>query len=764
MYTKILIWIGILSILIIGVTFSGCFTQEESHSNRDKNSLTSLSQVKVAVVYQSISDYQTIEVMTNGKYKRTLEDVVSIFKETNTDFVFRVFWRWGKVPDSPEQATRNQVIRGYTYEQLGQAVREVKREMPDIILCGAIPAQKIEITERNPITGKIYSEDETWAMALDPGKWGIDMSKEEFQCRFAKTHGWFPKDLDCSLYNPKKAPAYFPDITNPEFQELILSWAKKQIDIGIDAIWIDLLFTQVNFLGRLSKDQNHPAVKESYDAACKIIDEIHKYGELKGRKIYVGTWAFPALNYPYPPPSLDFVTLTPTAEEVRQKKLDESKWDNDISRIRQKLGDVPIIAFIDWASTTNTPLGQFSQELSKGEQREFLRKADKFFSQRGIIFAYPVHGGWMGDEATVLSFGKTRAYDSLAPEFQTYETIKELAQKEGIECQTDADCKHIKCPGVYCENGVCKFPPWSSFDIEAINNFVDVVTQKALDEKITDPSNIAFILDMHYILKREPPEKFKEYAFYILNETQHNNGFWRYKEFHYAPDTARLLITYNREGVTPPHKISEDYYRSIDTWDEVVAELNRYERMDDSIVFWGGLWGYVTLWQLKGEMPPWLDDYIKYAYEDFDNWKFKNHERNHLVGTFLQIDEKVPNQEELISIIVRDQNPEDGGWGFWFRGEKSSSIETAHTLYILKVLGYEGIDEVAGKSLSGILKSTYKTMVKDDKKIAGWSYYPEDERMDIRSTTIVLMTLAKLGVIDGNSDPYSLKRNSSQEI
>ncbi len=75
----------------------------------------------------------------------------------------------------------------------------------------------------------------------------------------------------------------------------------------------------------------------------------------------------------------------------------------------------------------------FSQELSREEAREFLRKADEFFSEKGIIFIFPVHGGDMGRlgvEVKKLSYGRFNWYDSIAPEFQTFETIKELALKK----------------------------------------------------------------------------------------------------------------------------------------------------------------------------------------------------------------------------------------------------------------------------------------------------------------------------------------------
>ncbi len=36
----------------------------------------------------------------------------------------------------------------------------------------------------------------------------------------------------------------------------------------------------------------------------------------------------------------------------------------------------------------------------------------------------------MGQDARILSFGKLKTYDSLAPEFETYEMIKKLTQSK----------------------------------------------------------------------------------------------------------------------------------------------------------------------------------------------------------------------------------------------------------------------------------------------------------------------------------------------
>jgi len=125
--------------------------------------------------------------------------------------------------------------------------------MPDLILCGAIAAQFLWAKDKNDVTGEIISD--TNSMALNPQKWGINQPIQRGK----------------------------PDITNPEFQKLLLSWAQKQIDYGADAIWIDLLFTQAESFKQVTGNPNHLAVKESYEAASKIVDEIHSYGISKDK-------------------------------------------------------------------------------------------------------------------------------------------------------------------------------------------------------------------------------------------------------------------------------------------------------------------------------------------------------------------------------------------------------------------------------------------------------------------------------------------------
>ncbi len=423
--------IGVI-LLVIGIILtSGCLKQLEITEESKKNlsitpvhgtpdalkekAMEKLSHVRVVSLYERVTDRVD---------NRSVDDVINLLKETKTDLIFRGWWRWFPPPESqntvfppgyPSDYVKIQVSRGYTYQQFRETSSKIKKEIPDIIFIGAIPAERINFLEENPINGKTYKKEEVEKMKFDPNKWGVGVTQQIVQQHFQS--------------GATSPGGYFPDITNPEFQELLLSWAKKQIDYGADGIWIDMLFTQPRILMGITKDPNHPAVKDSYEAASKIVDEIHNYGYSKGKYIYVGSWN-DSVDFPYPPPNLDFITATPSSEEIYSMKLDENKWDIMVMKIREKLVDIPIFTFIDWATADNAPMATFSQKLTPEKQRDFLRIADQFFEKKGINFIYPVHGGWMSDNAKILSVGKDKVYDSLVPEFNTYETIKELAQNK----------------------------------------------------------------------------------------------------------------------------------------------------------------------------------------------------------------------------------------------------------------------------------------------------------------------------------------------
>jgi hypothetical protein len=370
-----------------------------------------LSGVKSAILYERVSD--------GVFFGRGMGEVVDIVEETDADLVLRAFFRWEVVPESADAAipgysasyVKQKIGAGYSYEQYTEAIKAIKARKPDTLIIGAIAAQRLNQLEVDDVTGESFSQEQTFDMALDPQEFGIRLSKEEGQSRAAQLLHW-----------SDKSPAYFPDITNEDYQSLLVSRAKKQIDLGADGIWVDMLFSQASLLQTLSADESQ--VKASYDAAAKIVDEIHAYGYAKyDKRIYVGTWSS-FTDFPYPPPDVDFVTATPKSEEITGG-LDEKRW----ASIKNEAGDAPVFAFIDWTAE-GAPMDVFSQDLTPEQQREFLKTADAFFTERGMIFAYPVHGGTFPQTSERLSFGKYGVYDSIVPEFQTYETIRELAQNK----------------------------------------------------------------------------------------------------------------------------------------------------------------------------------------------------------------------------------------------------------------------------------------------------------------------------------------------
>jgi len=132
--------------------------------------------------------------------------------------------------------------------------------------------------------------------------------------------------------------------------------------------------------------------------------------------------------------------------EILNMKLYEEEWRILLSKIKDYMGgDIVILVRLD-LGFPYSPIHVFSQYLNKSQQREFLIYLDNFLKENGVLFSYPVFGLYMGpwrkNETKILSwrricwvnvFGEENCgfslYDSLAPEFQTYETIRELAQK-----------------------------------------------------------------------------------------------------------------------------------------------------------------------------------------------------------------------------------------------------------------------------------------------------------------------------------------------
>ena len=65
-----------------------------------KESKEKLLRTKVVCWYQSITDYKA--------FNRTIDDVITHLKETNTDFVFRAFWKYKVIPETCSELPLNQ--------------------------------------------------------------------------------------------------------------------------------------------------------------------------------------------------------------------------------------------------------------------------------------------------------------------------------------------------------------------------------------------------------------------------------------------------------------------------------------------------------------------------------------------------------------------------------------------------------------------------------------------------------------------------------
>jgi hypothetical protein len=418
---------------------TGDVQQENSQLDAvDATSTLSPSSVKVSCQYRFVTDGTALG--------RSVDDVVGMLEETHTDFVFQGWLVQLPCPDRCSDLTEADRAdcdeKGYSYEYLKDAVAKIKQQLPQAIFCGGTQAEFLYPDFASGTTDE-ERRDKAWTMALDPTKWGLSVTKREVQCNWAKRWGMVDKDAQCPTEEDLKATMvfYYPDLSNPDFQTVFLEKLHKQVDVGVDAMWIDMLYTQAAALKELAGDETHAAVQDSYRAASEIVDRIHQYGEqTRGRRIYVSTWVVVGKASPlvlmHPDPNVDIAMASPSAEEILDSngivgQFNEAVWDERLDMIRQKAGGMPLFARIDYGGAGRTPLHAFSQELTMEQQREFLRKADEFYTRKGIHFIYPVHGGDMGTEnLTRKSYGKYNWYDSLAPEFQTYETIKQLAQSK----------------------------------------------------------------------------------------------------------------------------------------------------------------------------------------------------------------------------------------------------------------------------------------------------------------------------------------------
>ena len=142
---------------------------------------------------------------------RSLNEVIKILKETKADFIFQGWMTQEPCPDKCSdylslQEREKCNLFGYSQEHLKEAISKIKKELPDIIFCGGTQAEYLypeEASKSHLILGP-EDRNKTWAMALDPSKWGINMSKEEFQENRVKVLGYWHPSYSGEPYNWKK--------------------------------------------------------------------------------------------------------------------------------------------------------------------------------------------------------------------------------------------------------------------------------------------------------------------------------------------------------------------------------------------------------------------------------------------------------------------------------------------------------------------------------------------------------------------------------
>ena len=362
MNKKIFLLIGFLVIIFIGLKFhllgeryitdaySKLLKCSETYCNNEKcnypeiwSSPKNISQIKVAVQYRYVTDGKVIE--------RSLDDVIKILKETKADFIFQGWMTQKPCPDECSDLSWRYRERcrlfGYSYKYLKEAILRIKKELPDIVFCGGTQAEFLypEEAGRSYLILEPQDRDRAWKMALNPKKWGINVSKRKIQCYWARRWGGVGRDEPCPSDKELKQRMrkYFPDLTNPEFQKIFLERIYKQIDTGVDVIWIDMLYIQAQLMRLLTKKPNHPAVIESYKAAREIVNKMYEYGKKKGKYIYVITWVAvkgknSIINVPKKYVNVDAAMVSPSPDEIKDKftgeiaNFNEGLWDKLVKK------------------------------------------------------------------------------------------------------------------------------------------------------------------------------------------------------------------------------------------------------------------------------------------------------------------------------------------------------------------------------------------------------------------------------------------------
>lgn len=365
--------------------------------------------------------------------ERTPEQIKQIIRETKPELILRCASRGDKTSLEP-----------YKFEKLKTAIKAVREVNPNILLIGNLFLQVMNREERDDITGATYTQSETYnLMSFDPAQFGISsMTKCEYQCL---------DDVMCECKGPDEARVirkFVPDITDSQnidklFQTLFVHQAQKLLEAGVDGIWIDYLFFNASFL--YNKGASSSNIENVVHASIEVCNEIKKLRTNKGKIPLISTWIPHSVMIPYIKTSpywhdkfFDFYTTNAfTQIEIDTAIPEPIHWDLKVDIVKNELGNVPLMAYIDWGFGKHQLWYLTQNKIDFNERKnhliKFLRTFTDFFNKKGISFIYPVHGGNMcgsridiESPCYVLSYGQFNIFDAHAPEFDVYPEIVRL--------------------------------------------------------------------------------------------------------------------------------------------------------------------------------------------------------------------------------------------------------------------------------------------------------------------------------------------------
>ena len=247
-------------------------------------------------------------------------------------------------------------------------------------------------------------------------------------------------------------------------------------------------------------------------------------------------------------------------------------------------------------------------------------------------------------------------------------------------------------------------------------------------EKVIDR---LFAFDAFHMLGHNVPHQ--EKIVQELNSIQSDEGTWKKGHEHYVPTTAQALFFYKRIGETP-EKSLEPFLVSIDMWEKVKTHNARYQPDN----YWGGLWGYVGCYTALGQRPPWAGEFLEEARSRFDEWAEDNHQRSHVIDSFRQLQEPLPNIGKLIALTLKGQQS-DGRWTaeHW----NSALPQTVFGIATLKILDKEGTPETREAIARGLafIDQCFKSFRWKGKEYAGYSREPDAPYPDPLATSLAII-------------------------